>query len=392
MLRYTYNLAAMLVLMQAIVFAITNLYLPSLPYIKEYFGVTKVQVQFTVSMYFLGLFVFAATSDLIIKKFGEIRTLIYGTIIFIISSIFSIFSEDIMWLKVGLFLIALSVGPMAIISRAFLGNIEKKDRRVAISMVYLMASLLSSMVAPLIGGFISFFLWWQCVFVICIVLGIIIFYRIRIFQKNNNAYKSQVVNTGFGGYITILSNKTFCLLSGIKWTLYAASQAFYIEIPFILHHHGFNASDIGIVILITGTGFIFGSFLSRLFAKSLEVSRVIITSLIIAIIGGAICAYQMFIYDIYVFVFAAWVMMTGIGMSASNLMMIVLDNIPQDLHTKMSALYNMINLFMFFVVTSVIGHIANYSMEVFYSLFLILPLISMILFLVSKVFGLFRNI
>ena len=93
------------------------------------------------------------------------------------------------------------------------------------------------------------------------------------------------------------------------------AQAFYIEIPFILDNHGFDAKDIGVVIVITGTGFIFGAFLSGFFARSLKVSWIVATSIIISILVGLLCVYQVLNYHLCLFLFAAWVIKIGVGMS-----------------------------------------------------------------------------
>ena len=102
---------------------------------------------------------------------------------------------------------AIGSGPMGIIAKAFLGSIENKDRRVAMSSVHLMSGLVS-VIAPLIGGLIAYFIRWQFVFIVCAILGVVILYRIRVFQKNNNKHEAENVDP-FMGYITILSNKMF---------------------------------------------------------------------------------------------------------------------------------------------------------------------------------------
>ena len=390
MLKYTSNLLFLLVLMQSITFAVSSLYLPSLPKISEYFAISKVHAQFTLSLYFLGLFVFTLFSNRLMAWWGETRTLVMGCIVFIVASIFCVFSEDLLWLKITFFLVAVGVGPMAILSRAFLGRVDKDIRRSVMGTVYFVATLISSMAAPGIGGFISFFVWWQFVFVICVVYGLLILYRTRIFIVRNKKRSQKFENTDME-YHSIFSNKAFQLFFAIKWLLYGLAQAYYVELPFILHKHGFNAKEIGVVILISGTGMIFGTFLSKLFSTHLEIRRVIATSLIVSTIGGALCAYQAIDFDVYFFIFAAWVLMIGVGMSASNLMLMVLNNLAKHLHTQMSALYNMITLFMCFVVSSVIGHIANYSMFVFYILFFVVPVLSIFVFLRSKVHGLFKK-
>ena len=62
-------------------------------------------------------------------------------------------------------------------------------------------------------------------------------------------------------------------------------------------------------------------------------------------------------------------------------MMLVLDMFPEALRTQVLTLYNIIALLMCFVVTRVIGYISDCSKDIFYSLFLILPLVSLLLFL-----------
>ncbi len=222
------------------------------------------------------------------------------------------------------------------------------------------------------------------------LFGLLILYRAKVFAQKNEGCNTNLERKNME-YNAILTNKSFLLFFGIKWLLYALAQAYYVELPFILHQHGFNTKEIGVIILISGTGMIFGTFLSKLFVKCLEVKRVISTSLVVSLMGGALCAYQAINFDVYFFIFSAWVLMIGIGISASNLMMMVLNNMPKNLHTQMSAMYNMITLFMCFVVSSVIGHVANYGMVYFYALFLILPVLSILIFLRSKSYGLFKN-
>lgn len=390
MLKYTSNLLVLLVLMQSITFAVSSLYLPSLPKISHYFSISKVEAQFTLSLYFLGLFVFTLFSNAIMSRWGEIRTLFMGCVLFIVASIFCMFSEDVLWLKIAFFFVAFGVGPMAILSRAFLGRISKDIRRSVMGTVYLVATLISSMAAPVIGGFISFFIWWQCVFMVSAIFGLIILNSARVFAKKNKGSSIDLESKSME-YKAILTNKAFLLFFGIKWLLYGLAQAYYVELPFILHKHGFNTKEIGVMILVSGTGMILGTFLSKLFVKCLEVKRVIATSLFVAFIGGALCSYQAINFDVYFFIFSAWVFMTGVGISASNLMMMVLNNMSKNLHTQMSAMYNMITLFMCFVVSSLIGHVANHGMVYFYALFLIVPVLSILVFFRSKAYGLFKK-
>ena len=84
--------------MSALGYIVTSMYLPSLPEIARYLDTTKVQVHSAVSLYFLGLFVFMIISNVIMARLGEIETLIYGAIIFTVTSVVCVFAEGLLWL------------------------------------------------------------------------------------------------------------------------------------------------------------------------------------------------------------------------------------------------------------------------------------------------------
>ena len=79
----------------------TNLYLPALPKVREYFGATVAEVQATFSislvMFALGILAWGPISD----RFGRRSAILAGLSIMVCGSVASVFAQSLHWLIAG---------------------------------------------------------------------------------------------------------------------------------------------------------------------------------------------------------------------------------------------------------------------------------------------------
>lgn len=148
-----------------------DMYLPGLPTLQAHFGVDTAAVQFTLSIYFLGL----ATGQLmygpIADRFGRRRPLLVGLGLYTAASLVCAFAPTIEVLSAGRLLQALGGCAGMVITRAMVRDrFEPHDTaRIYASLVLVMG--VAPILAPLVGGQLLALSGWRSIFVALALFG-----------------------------------------------------------------------------------------------------------------------------------------------------------------------------------------------------------------------------
>ena len=151
----------------------TDLYLPALPEMGNYFSASEFLVGLTLTIFF---FVFAVSMVLfgpLSDKYGRRPILIFGAAIFTVSSFACAVSADIYFLLAGRFFQAVGSGAVvtvatALIKDCFRGQVMRKILAITQAL-----GVIAPMVAPLIGGILLTFTDWRGSFYLLTFLGAI---------------------------------------------------------------------------------------------------------------------------------------------------------------------------------------------------------------------------
>ena len=151
----------------------TDLYLPALPEMGNYFSATEFLVGLTLTIFF---FVFAVSMILfgpLADKFGRRPILILGAAIYTVSSLVCALSSSIYLLLIGRFFQAVGSGALitvetALIKDCFRGQVMRKILAITQAL-----GVIAPMVAPLIGGILLTFTDWRGSFYLLTILGVI---------------------------------------------------------------------------------------------------------------------------------------------------------------------------------------------------------------------------
>ena len=149
----------------------TDVYLPALPEMGNYFSASEFLVGLTLTIFF---FVFAVSMILfgpLSDKFGRRPILIFGATIYTAASFACATSANIYLLLVGRFFQAVGSGAMitvstAVIKDCFRGAIMRKILAITQAL-----GVIAPMAAPLVGGIILTFTSWRGSFVVLTILG-----------------------------------------------------------------------------------------------------------------------------------------------------------------------------------------------------------------------------
>ena len=152
----------------------TNLYLPALPAVREYFdaSVAAVQATFSVSliMFAIGILVWGPIAD----RYGRRTAVLCGLGIMIAGALVSLTAQSLHWLVVGRAIQAFGTATGIVVARAIVSDrypIERMTRALA---QLTMVAVLGNSLAPVLGGFLAAGFGWRAVFAVLVVTAAVI--------------------------------------------------------------------------------------------------------------------------------------------------------------------------------------------------------------------------
>lgn len=221
---------------------VTDMYLPTLPAMSEYFHTTSSMVQLGLTASMIGLaagqLLFGPLSD----KYGRRLPLIISMILFAVATIGCIYSYTIMQF-VGWRLIQGIAGAGGIISRSVAA--DKYSGRELAKMLALIGAIngVAPVAAPMGGGFLAGSVGWTGIFWCLFVLGIILLLGSIHFEESLPVEdrKEKSWRSVFRSFIDVLRNSSYVcytLQFGFAQGVLFANIA---SAPFIMQqHYGFS--------------------------------------------------------------------------------------------------------------------------------------------------------
>ncbi len=206
------SLIAFLVLLTAFVSMSTDLYLPALPSMTKYFGVTEMMTNLTIIMFFIFYSVAALIWGPLSDKHGRRPILLVGLITYTAASFLCAVSQSIYMLIGSRILQAVGAGvgapmAMAIIKDVYAGKTLEKS----IATIQAIA-VISPVAAPMLGALILKFTDWRGSFYAQTVLGAIVVIMAILFSETLREKASLGVFRTLGRLFVVLRNLRFTVL------------------------------------------------------------------------------------------------------------------------------------------------------------------------------------
>ncbi len=152
----------------------TDLYLPALPGMTEYFNVPEYQTNLTLILFFIvyavSMLVWGPLSD----RYGRKAVLLVGLSCYTVAGVLCAVADDVFQLMVFRVLQALGSGAAVATATAIVKDVYHGRRREVILAVIQTMTVLSPAVAPVIGALILRFTSWRGAFVAQAILGVLV--------------------------------------------------------------------------------------------------------------------------------------------------------------------------------------------------------------------------
>ncbi|MGX7112587.1 multidrug effflux MFS transporter [Gemella cuniculi] len=218
---------------------VTDLYLPALPFMSEYFGANTSTIQLTLTGSMVGLALGQLLIGPISDKYGRKKPLIISLIIYLISTLAIIVVPNIYAMIILRFIQGASSAGAVVISRAVSTDLYRGKEMAEFFALLMAVNGLAPIISPIVGSLLLQFTDWRGIFITLAIIGIIlIFFSFKFVEslKQEKRLNLPILKT-YGTIISISKNKLFTTLVLIQGFALAAMFAYIAASPFILQTH-----------------------------------------------------------------------------------------------------------------------------------------------------------
>ena len=242
---FTYGsfLVCLLAMLSAFGPFVTDMYLPALPQLQDFFGTDASMVQLSLSTSMFGLAVGQVFFGPLSDKYGRKPVVIASLWIFIVSSIACIYAWSIEFFVAMRLLQGIGGSGGIVLSRSIATDRYWGEKLAKMMAIIGAINGIAPVTAPVLGGMMTDSLGWRGIFTLLMAIGIMLLVGSHIMQESLAADKRSpdgIVRT-FASFGKILRNRRFvCLLlqygfTGGVFFSYIASSPFVIQ-----QHYGFS--------------------------------------------------------------------------------------------------------------------------------------------------------
>ena len=208
----------------------SQIFLPALPEIAQYYSITNRYAQYIVMLYFISFglsqLIYGPWSD----KKGRRQVFLIGQAVYILGTILAVFSTSPLMFASARILQGLGAGSTLVISRTVLSDqLTGTKLNKAIASLSIAASLIA-IISPLLGGWLSNISNWQGVFIMLSMhLSLVWWLGYKLLASRSNpelegntkilASKANSLKQVASEYVKLLTNFHFINVGLFKWLI-----------------------------------------------------------------------------------------------------------------------------------------------------------------------------
>lgn len=232
---------------------VTDMYLPTLPSMKDIFHTSESMVQLGLTTAMIGLALGQLFFGPISEKYGRKPVLIVAMIVFSIAAFASIFSPTIEFFLVCRFFQGIGGSGGIVLSRSI--STDSYSGRELVKMMAIIGAVhgVAPVAAPVIGGLVSDSIGWQGIFWILLFLGVGLLAMCLVYSETLPPEKRLKGSlwTSFKGFKVVLRVKAFVFPLLAFACTYGVLFGYISSSPFLIQNHfGFTELQFSIVFAV----------------------------------------------------------------------------------------------------------------------------------------------
>jgi DHA1 family bicyclomycin/chloramphenicol resistance-like MFS transporter len=293
-----YLFLVLIILMSSVSIFATDTYLPALPDMALHFNATQTEIQFSFTIFLLGLAGSQLIAGVLSDRFGRKKVVISGFVLFTLSSILCAYANTLPQFIAFRLLQAIGGGVGSVTSRALIA--DRYDRQEAVKIFSTVFPIVgaSSAVAPLIGGYLTYFFGWQSNFWMIAGFGIIILISVFFSLKNeaSRQHTNPLSESRMQGYLDVLGNIEFLGYVFVICAGFCVFRSYAVESPFVFGYQGYTAEDMGHFYLVISIAYIAGNLVAKKLINKMSVESLLGLGFLFVVFGGIFLVTSLLIF------------------------------------------------------------------------------------------------
>lgn len=301
-----------MVMMSATGLFATDIYLPALPEMSRFFNCSQTEIQASFTVFLLGLAGCQLVYGILADRFGYKRILIFGLTLFTFASILCAWSVSLSQFISFRLLQALGGGAGSVICRTIISQRYSRTETVKIFSTIFPIIGLSAAIAPLIGGYLTYFFNWRSTFYFMAFFGMLAMGLVIMYLKENpkrerfilsdyeNEHESGNITQNISritGYLGVLKNFKFLGYALILCSGFAVFRCYTVESPFVFDNQGYVAEEMGQFYIALSLAYMAGNLWAKRLVNSLSVEQVIRRGFVFSVVGGILMVIGAFCFE-----------------------------------------------------------------------------------------------
>jgi DHA1 family bicyclomycin/chloramphenicol resistance-like MFS transporter len=363
-----------------------DVYLPAFLQMSQSFHVVASKIQLTLTFYFFGIVLGQIFYGPIIDRFGKKPPLIFGLILFIITSLGCSFAQNIEQIIALRFLQAIGGCASIVVSRAIVRDIYSlQDSAKAFSNLILVMGL-APIIAPFIGNLILQNFDWKMIFIFLALYGVLcLILSIFLVPETSGFNNDEKIRHAFKKYFGILHDDNFLINALCGSTMMACLMSYMTASPFLyLEFFHTSTTFYSAVFSVNAIGFIALAQINGYLLRKNKVENILNKLIYIPFIAGCCLILSVFIeQNLFLITFLIFILISICGAINPNTSALSLAN--QGKHTgSASALFGTIQ----FITATIFSLLINFFHDgTAKPICLIIGSCGVLCFLIKKIFG-----
>ena len=279
---------------------ITDICLPAIPDIAEYYDAKSTDIQQTVSLLFFGAAIGQIVYGPLADRFGRKPVIIITMIAFSIISFLTIYAPSTGLHGIARFLQGATGAGGLIIVRAIIRDLYEGAIATKMLAYTMVGSSLMPILAPIMGGHVTEWIGWKANFLIVTIFGILVTFSLIFWLKETGKRNFGALETGeiLTSFTLLFKSKIFFWLTCITLGPFAGLLCILAGLsPVLIDFMGMSASKFGYFFAIIMIGNLLSSVLAGKLSVILSNFQLILSGSIICLISG-VSAYLLTLLEI----------------------------------------------------------------------------------------------
>ncbi|MDE6226281.1 MAG: multidrug effflux MFS transporter [Muribaculaceae bacterium] len=230
---------------------VNDMYLPTIPSMMKEFHTTPSMTQMGISMAMAGMGVGSVLWGSASDRYGRKPTLIISLIIFVLSTVVSLFSTSIIFFIICRLFQGVGAGGAMVLSTSIPADVYMGRQLAKLMAIIGVVNGVAPAIAPVVGGVMADWLGWRGIFVVLLIIGVVMTIWTTRYKETLPPQRRLQVHS-FSDYLkayrSLFTNVRFMIYVTIKAVAIGLLYAYIASAPFILQsHYGFSALAFGLI-------------------------------------------------------------------------------------------------------------------------------------------------